>query len=390
MTSFDYTGILTQAVDELSDRQSYKGLFHQHKDGDPLPSAKSLYKIVELARSILFPGYFGNSTINSHTITYHIGVNVENLFDFRHDTLKNDYEFLPDATRHWNYSKYRKKLDNIARVIIATGGWTPPALVALCEVENDSVMRDLTRYSALREADYRYVMTQSPDERGIDVALLYQRNLFKLLSYQSLPVDKPRKNSRPTRDILHVSGLLLNRDTLDVLVAHFPSRSGGARESEPYRLLAARKVKHAIDSLYTIRRHPQIVLLGDFNDYPENKSVKEVLEAAAPSTLQDSLRPQKLYHLLARKTKTRKHFGSYKYQGEWGLLDHIIVSGTLLQEHAPLYTEEAKADVFCLPFLLTRDKKYGGQQPFRTYYGMKYQGGYSDHLPVYAEFRLIY
>ncbi|EKC43562.1 endonuclease/exonuclease/phosphatase family protein [human gut metagenome] len=147
------------------------------------------------------------------------------------------------------------------------------------------------------------------------------------------------------------------------MVAHFPSRSGGARESEPYRLLAARKVKHAIDSLYTIRRHPQIVLLGDFNDYPENKSVKEVLEAAAPSTLQDSLRPQKLYHLLAGKAKTRKHFGSYKYQGEWGLLDHIIVSGTLLQEHAPLYTEEAKADVFCLPFLLTRDKKYGGSNP---------------------------
>lgn len=242
-------------------------------------------------------GQEGKDTLMFRIVSY----NVENLFDSRHDTLKNDYEFLPDATRHWNYSKYRKKLDNIARVIIATGGWTPPALVALCEVENDSVMRDLTRYSALREADYRYVMTQSPDKRGIDVALLYQRNLFKLLSYQSLPVDKPRKNSRPTRDILHVSGLLLNRDTLDVLVAHFPSRSGGARESEPYRLLAARKVKHAIDSLYTIRRHPQIVLLGDFNDYPENKSVKEVLEAAAPSTLQDSLRPQKLYHLLAGK-----------------------------------------------------------------------------------------
>ena len=331
-------------------------------------------------------GQEGKDTLTFRIVSY----NVENLFDSRHDTLKNDYEFLPDATRHWNYSKYRKKLDNIARVIIATGGWTPPALVALCEVENDSVMRDLTRYSALREADYRYVMTQSPDKRGIDVALLYQRNLFKLLSYQSFPVEKPRKNSRPTRDILHVSGLLLNRDTLDVLVAHFPSRSGGAKESEPYRRLAARKVKHAIDSLYTIRRHPQIVLLGDFNDYPENKSVKEVLEAAAPSTLQDSLRPQKLYHLLAGKAKTRKQFGSYKYQGEWGLLDHIIVSGTLLQEHTPLYTEEAKTDVFCLPFLLTRDKKYGGQQPFRTYYGMKYQGGYSDHLPVYAEFRLIY
>ncbi len=238
----------------------------------------------------------GKDTLTFRIVSY----NVENLFDSRHDTLKNDYEFLPDATRHWNYSKYRKKLDNIARVIIATGGWTPSALVALCEVENDSVMRDLTRYSALREADYRYVMTQSSDERGIDVALLYQRNLFKLLSYQSLPVDKPRKNSRPTRR-LHVSGLLLNRDTLDVLHPHFPSRSGGARESEPYRLLAARKVKHAIDSLYTIRRHPQIVLLGDFNDYPENKSVKEVLEAAAPPTLQDSLHPQKTLRSTGKK-----------------------------------------------------------------------------------------
>ena len=139
--------------------------------------------------------------------------NVENLFDCRHDTLKNDYEFLPNATRHWNYPKYKKKLDNIARVIIAVGGWTPPALVALCEVENDSVLRDLTRYSALREADYRYVMTQSLDERGIDVALLYQRGLFKLLSYQCLSIPKPDKSSRPTRDILHVSGLLLNQDT---------------------------------------------------------------------------------------------------------------------------------------------------------------------------------
>ena len=251
-------------------------------------------------------------------------------------------------------------------------------------------MRDLTRYSALREADYRYVMTQSPDERGIDVALLYQRNLFKLLSYQSLPVDKPRKNSRPTRDILHVSGLLLNRDTLDVLVAHFPSRSGGARESEPYRLLAARKVKHAIDSLYTIRQHPQIVLLGDFNDYPENKSVKEVLEAAAPSTLQDSLHPQKLYHLLARKTKTRKHFGSYKYQGEWGTAGpHHRIGYVAARTRTAIY-RGSKGRRILPAFLLTRDKKYGGQQPFRTYYGMKYQGGYSDHLPVYAEFRLIY
>lgn len=325
------------------------------------------------------------------TLTFRVAsYNVENLFDCRHDSLKNDYEFLPDAIRRWTYTKYKKKLDNIARVITALGGWTPPALVALCEVENDSVMRDLTRYSALRAAGYRYVMTQSPDERGIDVALLYQRTLFKLISHRSLSVDKPKKSSRPTRDILHVSGIILSKDTLDIFVAHFPSRFGGAKESEPYRILAAQRLKEAADSISRIRNRAQIILLGDFNDYPNNKSIRRILEAEAPPLVSDSLPKERFYHLLARKANTRKNFGSYKFQGEWGLLDHIMVSGHLLQKDAPFYTDEANADVYCLPFLLTEDKKYGGKQPFRTYYGMKYQAGYSDHLPVWADFRLIY
>lgn len=316
--------------------------------------------------------------------------NVENLFDCHHDSLKNDYEFLPDAVRHWNYTKYKKKLDHIARVITAVGGWTPPALVALCEVENDSVMRDLTRYSALRKADYRYVMTQSSDERGIDVVLMYQRDCFKLLSSQSLSVKKPRKDSRATRDILHVCGQLLNHDSLDVFVVHFPSRSGGAKESEPYRLLAAQRLEDAVDSLYRVRRRAQILIMGDFNDYPTNKSIQQILKAKAPSLVPDSLNPHRLYHLLAGKTASRKAFGSYKYQGEWGLLDHIIVSGNLLQTDFPLSTDEKSAAIFNRPFLLTKDAKYGDNQPFRTYYGMKYQAGYSDHLPVWADFRIIY
>lgn len=331
-------------------------------------------------------GQEGKDTLTFHIMSY----NVENLFDTRHDSLKNDQEFLPDAIRHWNYFKYKKKLDNIARVIIAVGGWTPPALVALCEVENDSVLRDLTRYSALREADYRYLMTQSPDERGIDVALLYQRSQFKPIAHQSLPVTQLRKEDRPTRDILHVSGLLLNKDTLDVFVAHFPSRSGGEKESEPYRMHAARIAKTAIDSLLLLRQHPQIILMGDFNDYPNNKSVRQVLQAERPPIQTDSIHTKRLYHLLAGKAADRKEYGSYKYREEWGLLDHLIVSGGLLQKSSPLYTDETKADVFRAPFLLTEDKKYGGKIPFRTYYGMKYQAGYSDHLPVWAEFRLIY
>lgn len=342
---------------------------------------------------LLFPIFLLHGQTEKDTLSFRVvSYNVENLFDCRHDTLKNDYEFLPDGMRHWNYTKYRKKLDAIARVITAVGGWAPPAIVALCEVENDSVLRDLTQRSVLREAGYRYVMTNSPDQRGIDVALLYQRGVFKLLSYQSIPITNPngKKKFRPTRDILHVSGLLLNKDTLDVFVAHLPSRSGGAKESEPYRLFAARQLKTAVDSIYIHRHHPQILIMGDFNDYPDNKSVEEVMAAKAPPQDKNSLQPQSFYHLLARKAATRKHFGSYKYQGEWGLLDHIIVSGTLLQPTSSLYANEDKANVFSRPFLLTKDKRYGGKQPFRTFYGMKYQAGYSDHLPVWAEFRLIY
>lgn len=350
-----------------------------------------MIKFLPLIFFLLCPYFHLCGQEKKDTLTFRVlSYNVENLFDCRHDTLKNDYEFLPHATRHWNYPKYKKKLDNVARVIIAAGGWTPPALVALCEVENDSVLRDLTRRSALREAGYRYVMTRSADERGIDVALLYQRGLFKLLSHRSIAIPKPDKSSRPTRDILHVNGLLLNRDTLDIFVVHFPSRSGGAKASEPYRLLAARTLKHTADSVMAQRLIPQILIMGDFNDYPANKSIRKVLQAMAPPTLPDSIRPRELYHLLAGKASIRKHYGSYKYQGEWGLLDHLIVSGSLLQADAPLHTDETRAGIFRPRFLLTEDKKYGVEQPFRTYYGMNYQAGYSDHLPVWADFRLLY
>lgn len=306
--------------------------------------------------------------------------NTENFFDTRHDSLKNDREFLPHSLRHWSYYRYKKKIDNAARTLVAVGEWNFPALIGLCEVENDTVMRDLTLYSPLKEADYRYVMTHSPDQRGINVALLYQRNRFKLLAYSSIPVGD-FENHRPTRDILHVSGLLLTGDTLDVLVAHLPSRSGGAHQSEPYRLFAAQKLKNTADSLMCVRRSAKLIIMGDFNDYPTNKSVKQVLKALSPEGNPD---PKQLYHLLARKAKN-PNFGSYKYQGEWGLLDHLIVSGALLDAYGTLFTEEKKANVSRLPFLLIKDEKYGGMQPFRTYIGIKYQGGYSDHLPVYVD-----
>lgn len=304
--------------------------------------------------------------------------NVENLFDCLHDSLKNDYEFLPQATRHWTFSKYRKKLDHIARVILSVGGWAPPALVGLCEIENDSVLHALTRYSLLRTAGYRYICTHSNDQRGIDVGLLYQRKWFKPIHIESLPVKKPVHVRHDTRDVLHVSGLMINLDTLDVIICHFPSRRGGAKRSEPYRLSAAGTVRRCVDSLYHIRQKPQIIIMGDFNDYPDNASVKLIL----------GKRPT-LHHLLADEA-SQKNSGTYKFRGEWGLLDHLIVSPSLIHPGSTLYTPPYSGQIFRAPFLLTTDKTYGGMQPLRTYWGMRYLGGFSDHLPVYASFRLIY
>lgn len=325
---------------------------------------------------------FSFSVIAQQTAPFRVMFwNTENTFDTHHDSLKQDKEFLPDAPRHWNYTKYKKKLANLGRVITAVGQWNPPALVGLCEIENDRVMQDLAYYSPLKNQGYSYVMTQSPDIRGIDVALLYRPEIFKLLSYESIPASKSDGNFRPTRDLLHASGLLITGDTLDVIVVHLPSRSGGVKRSEPYRLWVAQKLKTVTDSLIDARLRPKLIIMGDFNDYPTNKSVRQVLKTSMPS--QPPL-PRQLYHLLMRKAQDR-NFGSYKYQGEWGLLDHLIVSGSLIDTTENLYTNEDSADTARLPFLLNKDEKYGGLQPFRTFVGMKYQGGYSDHLPVYFD-----
>jgi endonuclease/exonuclease/phosphatase family metal-dependent hydrolase len=308
--------------------------------------------------------------------------NVENLFDTRHDSLKRDEDFLPTSPRRWHDARYKEKLSNVARAIATTAQCHIPALVGLCEVENENVMRDLTRHSLLKEYDYRYVMTHSPDIRGIDVALLYRHDRFKLIDYQSLRICSVDDIYRPTRDILHVTGLLINGDTLDVFVCHFPSRLAGVKKTEPHRLLAARILRNAVDSLFAIRFRPQIIVMGDLNDYPHNKSVTNVLAAVAPSLC---IERDRLYHLLARKAE-ETDYGSYKHKGKWGLFDHLIVSGLLLDVKNRLYTHESKADIVRFPFLLMNDEKYGGVRPFRTYSGIKYWGGFSDHLPVYVDF----
>ena len=299
--------------------------------------------------------------------------NVENLFDTKDDPRKNDNEFLPEATRHWNFFRYRDKLKNLAKGIIASGNEYVPDLVGLCEVENDSCLYDLTRRSPLREADYRYVMTDSPDQRGIDVALLYQRGSFKLLQHQSIRISNKPLKKGPTRDILHVVGEVVSGDSLDVFVCHMPSRSGGQAQSEPYRMWTAQILKQAVDSVMKVREYPHILIMGDFNDYPTDKSIRKVLCADG-----------RLRNLMKDKKE-----GTYRYRGEWGILDQFIVSESLLKNKGSIRTSSKRAQILQHGFLLEEDEKYGGDKPFRTYNGMKYLGGFSDHLPISLDLEIL-
>ena len=306
--------------------------------------------------------------------------NVENLFDCRHDTLKHDSEYLPHATRGWNWKRYHEKLNRIAKVILAASGEQVPDLVGLCEVENAYCLDGLVKYSPLRDAAYRYVMTDSPDERGIDVALLYQPSSFRLIAEQHIRIPSHELKRKPTRDILHVAGRVLSGDTLDVFVCHMPSRSGGEKLSEPYRLFTARILRHAADSVMKIRRTPYLIILGDFNDYPESRSICQTLGAGKPGKEIHSLN---LYNLMNGKLG-----GTYRYRGEWGILDQLILNGTFLKQQGNLTTSYDRARILTFPFLLEEDENYGGEKPFRTYNGMKYHGGYSDHLPVCLDIEL--
>lgn len=294
-----------------------------------------------------------------------VELNTENLFDTRHDTLKNDYEFLPDSPRHWTRTKYWQKLNRIGQTIIACGedssGWTLPDIVGLCEVENDSVLFDLTRRSLLRKARYEYVMTASNDTRGIDVALLYSPFSFRLIKADTIRVF-PMKEMRPTRDILYVEGEIESGDTLHVFLLHAPSRMGGELYSRPFRKHVMKRLCNAIDSLRSQYIEPKLLVMGDFNDYADSPSLQLAYEHG-------------LINVSAEAHGCNGAKGTYRYHGEWGSLDQILVSENLRSWVIDCRINDAR-------FLLEEDTKYGGVKPRRNYNGMRFNNGFSDHLPL--------
>jgi len=310
--------------------------------------------------------------------------NTENFFDTIDNPRKNDNEFLPEGAMHWTAGRYQNKVINIAKVITSAGEWETPALVGLCEVENDKVIKDLTQYSPLRKMDYRYIITNSPDPRGINVALLFQRDKFRCINDEQYKIHFPYNSRKHTRSILHVTGKVSAVDTLDVFVCHFPSRRGGEDESELDRMYVASILKTKVDSVTQIRKNANILIMGDFNDEPSNLSISQVLGA---QPLSKDIDRESLYNLFTRFEK-RKNTGSYKYRRQWNMLDQIIVSGNLISGNQSIQVLPYTAKIFYRDFMLTDDETYGGMRPKKTYHGRKHEGGYSDHFPVLVDFTI--
>jgi endonuclease/exonuclease/phosphatase family metal-dependent hydrolase len=298
--------------------------------------------------------------------------NVENLFDTYDSPDTDDAEFLPSGLRRWTLSRYHHKLRQIARVITAAGEWDTPALVGLCEVESDTVLTHLLARTPLRQQDYRYLISTGSDRRGINVALLYQRDKFRYIGHRSVQVRFKRADMRPTRDILHVWGEIGSGDTLDVMVCHFPSKYGGEKESEARRTEAARTLGALCHTLANTRQNPLLIVMGDFNEEPESACMQTVTGDILFNPFAS-----------AKPSSTR---GSQKYQGEWSQLDQIIIHRRMNQPEAGMQFVPGSARTFAPSFLLIDDKTWRGQRPWRTYHGFRYEAGYSDHLPVIADF----
>jgi len=327
--------------------------------------------------------YIGNNCLNAQQHAFRLMCyNVENYFDCIDDPLTHDEEFLPDGMRRWTYTRYKEKQTNIAKVIAHIGAWEPPAIVGLCEVESRKAMYDLVLRSPLKNLRYKFIHHESPDFRGIDVAMLYQSDIFQVLHDEAIAVKFKDAPHRTTRDILYVMGeIKAPKDTLHLFICHFPSRLGGEMESESKRCDAAEIMRRKVDEIFENYHNPNIVIMGDFNDYPDNKSILNYIQAGYP---REPCAHANLYNLMYPLHIAGK--GTHKYQADWGVLDHLIVSGSLLDKSSSLFTDTTAVHIFDADYLLQDDEKFLGKKPFRTYVGMKYIGGYSDHLPVYMDF----
>lgn len=321
---------------------------------------------------------YSQNNKQQHIISFY---NLENLFDTLYSPEHNDNDFTPEGYKEWNSNRYWQKLENMSKVINDIGKEEGtkggPSIVGICEVENKSVLEDLINTQNLKNSEFKYVHFDSPDSRGIDVALLYRAQHFKLTSAIAQPVYifEPVTGKRiPTRDHLLVSGELDGKP-VHFIVNHWPSRWGGQINSQPLRIAAAQVCRHLIDSITAVDSSSNVIVMGDLNDDPNNLSVEEYLFAGGD---EKNLKKNQLYN--CTYSIFADGAGTLKYRGIWNLFDQIIVSQSLLSATNGIKLTHTK--IFNPDYLLQQEGKYKGYL-LRTYGGKTYLNGYSDHFPSY-------
>ena len=298
--------------------------------------------------------------------------NVENLFDTVEDTTIWDDEFLPDSAKNWTAERYNKKLVDLAKVLTAISEDGLPEVIGVCEVENRQVVEDLFKTDSLGKAKFKIIHEDSPDFRGIDVALAYNSEVLSELYHEKIRYSFAFEPETTTRDILYAK-LLSGTDTLHFFVNHWPSRRGGQEASEPKRLMAATMLRTKMDSILLKDKDAKIIAMGDFNDYPNNKSMTEIMNCEPGAN-------QRLTNLTYNFHESG--LGTYNYRGEWGMLDQFIVSDGLLFSAEGFATSDSSVAIFKEDWLLYFPEDGKEPSPSKTYGGPNYYGGYSDHLPI--------
>lgn len=307
--------------------------------------------------------------------------NAENFYDPYDDTLKMDDEFTPKGAKHWTYSKFRAKLNNLARVILAAGQPDPPGLVGLCEIENRYVLNRIIYDSPLKKFGYRIIHHESPDLRGVDVAFLYRPGIFRVTGWNSFRIRFEFDTASQTREILYIRGVLFGEDTIHLFINHWPSRMGDYTTSVRKRDFVASILKSKTDSVMRNNPGAMIVITGDFNDEPDNSSMLEILRT---KTVNLRVKDDELFNLMYPMLN-KQGCGTIKYQGRWSVFDQFIVSGALLSCTKGVFSRWEDAHIFQGMMVLEKDDRYLGYKPNRTFTGPRYHGGFSDHLPVYLD-----
>ena len=304
--------------------------------------------------------------------------NLENLFATINNNGKYDLEFSPQGSRQWTGKRYWSKINNLARCIAemkAANNNVVPAIIGVSEIENKGVLDDLVKAAPIAEWNLQVVHHDSPDRRGVDVGLLYNPAYFRVLNVTNHRLVIPGYESFRTRDQMCVTGLL-GKTKISVIVNHWPSRLGGQEQSSYLREAAAELSKHIADSLWAIDPYQGVIIMGDLNDDPHDKSCAKSLGA-----LKDMKKVQEHGFYNPWWSLLDNGIGTLAYKGSWNLFDQIIVSGTLLKEHAKGRMHYVGCKVNNFDFLYDTEGSRQGY-PLRTYSGGVWLDGYSDHFPT--------